>query len=117
MEKADHGVLTVITREGRTYAIPVRDYQLKMGFLFVLDHWPVPSATTGEPWPHQPQQFWMNPDAAPDGDVMPLYVEWQLPPLAYDLKTSEFFAALRGEGSVTLSIYAGEDLLAEGVIR
>jgi hypothetical protein len=83
----------------------------------VLDHWPVASSITGEDWPVRPEWFWMNPEAAPDGDVMPLYVEWTRAPLNHDLTVSEFLAALNGKGSVTLSLYAGDDLLAEGVMR
>lgn len=114
---ADSGVLSIVTEGGDTYLIPVRDYQLQIGFLFVLDHWPLDSPTTGEPWPVRPEWFWMNPDAAPSGDVMPLYVEWDRPPLNYDLTVGEFLAALSGEGSVTLSLYGDGTLLAEGLIR
>jgi len=114
---ADRGLITVVTDDGKTFVMPVRDYQLGMGFLFVLDHWPVASSVTGEDWPVRPEWFWMNPEAAPDGDVMPLYVEWTRAPLNYDLTVSEFLAALDGEGSVTLALYAGDDLLAEGVIK
>jgi len=95
------GTLFVDTESG-TFEIPLADYQVMVGFAFVLDHWP-------SPWPVDPVYL----DAE---QTMPLFVEWDELFGAGTLMPEMLFEAL-ADGTVSIELYAGDGTVWSGTVR
>lgn len=96
------GVLTAVTDTG-TYEIPITDYQVMVGFVFVLDHWP-------NPWPVDP--VYLDPTTP----SMPLFVEWDQQFGPGTLTTEAFFGALSA-GRVSVQIADVDGVVMSGTVR
>lgn len=95
------GTLIVHTGSG-TFEIPLADYQVMVGFAFVLDHWPTP-------WPIEP--VYLDPE-----QTMPLFVEWDDLFGAGTLTPEMLFQAL-ADGAVDVELYAGDGTVWSGIVR